>query len=67
MKKIILAALFCALAAAAGAQNTVLSIRKEYQEVHEWLQRMTPDEEMVKFEKVIQRALRLVSNRTHKY
>lgn len=51
MKKIILAALFCALAAAAGAQNTVLSIRKEYQEVHEWLQRMTPDEEMVKFDR----------------
>ena len=46
MKKTIAFISFCALwALSASAQNTVESIRKVYQEVHEMMARMTPDKE----------------------
>ena len=46
MKKKIAFISFCALwALSASAQNTVESIRKVYQEVHEMMARMTPDKE----------------------
>ena len=46
MKKTIAFIFFCALwTLSASAQNTVESIRKVYQEVHEMMARMTPDKE----------------------
>ena len=46
MKKTIAFIFFCALwALSASAQNTVESIRKVYQEVHEMMAQMTPDKE----------------------
>lgn len=45
-KKVVFALLFCvAWALNAGAQNTVESIRKVYQDVHEMIARMMPNEE----------------------
>ena len=45
-KKVIFTLLFCAAwTLTAGAQNTVESIRKEYQDVHEMLVKMLPNEE----------------------
>lgn len=45
MKKIFLMMLALCLTTALQAQNTVESIRKTYQSVHEWIAQMTPNEE----------------------
>ena len=45
-KKVVFTLLFCVVwALSASAQQTVESIRKEYQQVHEWIARMEPNED----------------------